>query len=69
MNDKAVTSNGKVLIDKQRFGYWGNSLGGILGGGYVAQSPDIQRAVLGMLDSTGILTTRRTWFAYGLHFE
>lgn len=47
MSNQVVTANGNVIIDKDRFGYWGNSLGGILGGGYVAQSPDIKRGVLG----------------------
>lgn len=54
--DKSVTVNSKVLIDKDRFGYWGNSLGGILGGGYVSQSPDIKRAVLGRYTAILALT-------------
>jgi hypothetical protein len=37
-----------VIIDPERRYYYGNSQGGILGGAYVALSPDIERAVLGV---------------------
>lgn len=37
-----------ALIDPDRRSYYGNSQGGILGGSYIALSPDIERATLGV---------------------
>jgi hypothetical protein len=36
------------VIDPNQYGYYGNSQGGILGGAYLAMSPDLQRGVLGV---------------------
>eukprot|EP01126_Amoeba_proteus_P007385 TRINITY_DN12658_c0_g1_i1.p2 TRINITY_DN12658_c0_g1~~TRINITY_DN12658_c0_g1_i1.p2 ORF type:complete len:499 (-),score=104.42 TRINITY_DN12658_c0_g1_i1:2018-3514(-) len=44
----SVTVNGKKLIDTNRVGYYGNSLGGILGGSYLSSSQKLIRGVLGV---------------------
>ncbi|MEZ4384260.1 MAG: hypothetical protein R3A79_23200 [Nannocystaceae bacterium] len=46
--DPAVTFDGVSVIDPDNFAYYGNSQGGILGGGYLAASPDHTRGVLGV---------------------
>jgi len=48
LNHESVMAGGTPLIDQNRIGYWGNSLGGILGGGYLARSHHIPRGVLGV---------------------
>jgi hypothetical protein len=51
-NDPALTFTGKggsySAIDPEKRSYYGNSQGGILGGAYLALSPDIERGVLGV---------------------
>lgn len=37
-----------ALVDPEKRSYYGNSQGGILGGAYIALSPDIERATLGV---------------------
>lgn len=46
--DPLLAYDGKPVIDPARVGYYGNSQGGILGGAYMAFSPDIERGVLGV---------------------
>lgn len=46
--DPAVTFDGVSVIDPDTFSYYGNSQGGILGGAYLAASPDLTRGVLGV---------------------
>ncbi|MCB9764614.1 MAG: hypothetical protein H6739_32870 [Alphaproteobacteria bacterium] len=46
--DAALQVDGVGLIDPARFGFWGNSAGGILGGAYGALSPSHQRVALGV---------------------
>ena len=46
--DEALSVDGVSLIDPERFGYYGNSQGAIMGGAYVSLSPHIQRGVLGV---------------------
>lgn len=46
--DEHFTEEGIQLISGAPLAYWGNSQGAIVGGGYVAQSPDMARAVLGV---------------------
>lgn len=43
-----ATEEGTPLADPDRLYYYGNSQGAILGGGYVALSTDLERAVLGV---------------------
>jgi hypothetical protein len=52
-SDKSVfftAGNGESysVIDPERRSYYGNSQGGILGGAYLALSPDVERGVLGV---------------------
>ena len=47
-NDPELMVDGVPLIDPERIGYYGNSQGAILGGGYVGLSDQIDRAVLGV---------------------
>lgn len=51
-NDPALTFTGAggsySAIDPEKRSYYGNSQGGILGGAYLALSPDIERGVLGV---------------------
>ncbi|MEC7988298.1 MAG: hypothetical protein VX278_24235 [Myxococcota bacterium] len=47
-NEPLFQVDGVSLIDPHTLYYYGNSQGAILGGGYVAMHPDIQRAVLGV---------------------
>lgn len=46
--DDALTVDGVSLIEPETLWYYGNSQGGVLGGGYAAISPDIERVVLGV---------------------
>lgn len=46
--DPAVTFDGVSVIDTERFAYYGNSQGGILGAGYSGFSTQIERTVLGV---------------------
>lgn len=47
-DDDALKVDGTSLVDPSEVWYYGNSQGGILGGGYVASSPEITRATLGV---------------------
>ena len=47
-NDEHLVYDGQSLVDTSHLYYYGNSQGSILGGGYVAFSPDIERAVFGV---------------------
>ncbi len=47
-DDDALAEDGVPLVDREALYYYGNSQGAILGGSYVALSPDIERAVLGV---------------------
>ena len=48
-SDKVMMSaKGASVVDSERRYFYGNSQGGILGGAYVALSPDIQRATFGV---------------------
>ena len=46
--EDALSVDGVSLIDPERFGYYGNSQGAIMGGAYVSLSPYIDRGVLGV---------------------
>lgn len=46
--DPEVTFDGVSVIDPDKVSYFGNSQGAIVGSGYVAISPDLERAVLGV---------------------
>ena len=46
--DENFLVDGQPLVDGERYGFYGNSQGGILGGAYVAMSPDLARGVLGV---------------------
>ncbi len=48
LDDPLLAYDGKRVIDPSKVGYYGNSQGGILGGAYMAYSPDIERGVLGV---------------------
>jgi hypothetical protein len=48
VDEPELQVEGVSLIDPERVGYYGNSQGGILGGGYVGMSNQIERAVLGV---------------------
>lgn len=47
-SDPMLAQDGVSLVDPSQILYYGNSQGAILGGGYVAASPDIERAVFGV---------------------
>ncbi|MCB9763721.1 MAG: hypothetical protein H6739_28385 [Alphaproteobacteria bacterium] len=47
-SDDAVTFDGVSVMDPERFAYYGNSQGGILGAGYSGFSTQLTRAVLGV---------------------
>ena len=47
-SDPSVTFDGVSVIDPETFSYYGNSQGAILGGAYLAASPDHTRGVLGV---------------------
>jgi len=46
--DPLLMQDGVSLVDTSALHFYGNSQGSILGGGYVAMSPDIERAVFGV---------------------
>jgi len=46
--DAEFVIDGVPVVDADDVVYWGNSQGGIMGGAYMAASPDIQRGVLGV---------------------
>jgi len=58
--DAQLTFNGTNVIDPERTAYYGISQGGILGGGYVAMSRRIERAVLGVPGSPYDLILQRS---------
>jgi hypothetical protein len=47
-DDDVVTYGGIHVIDKTKHVYYGNSQGGIMGGAYLAMSPDLDRGILGV---------------------
>ncbi len=47
-SDEAMTKDGQPLVDPDTFGYYGNSQGGILGGGYLGLSTELERGILGV---------------------
>lgn len=47
-DDEMSLDSGESLISATETGYYGNSQGGVLGGGYLAMSPVIQRGFLGV---------------------
>lgn len=62
--DASVTFNGISVIDPSKRSYFGNSQGGILGGAYMAISPDIEYGVLGVPGAPyGILLPRSVDFS------
>lgn len=58
--DEAVTFNGQSVIDPERFGYYGNSQGGIIGGAYLGLSQQLERGVLGVGGSPYALLLHRS---------
>lgn len=46
--DEALSVDGASLVDPERFAYYGNSQGGILGPAYVGMSNQIERGVFGV---------------------
>ncbi len=48
VDDPALEFGGVKILENAPLGYYGNSQGGILGAGYMALSPDIERGVLGV---------------------
>ncbi len=48
VDDPALEFGGVAILDGAPIGYHGNSQGGILGGAYMAVSPDLERGVLGV---------------------
>ena len=48
INDASFKEEDSTLIDPSTLFYYGNSQGSVLGGGYVAMHPEIERAVLGV---------------------
>jgi hypothetical protein len=46
--DDALTVDGQSLVHPDQLSFYGNSQGGVLGGGFMALSPDIDRGVLGV---------------------
>lgn len=48
VDDPEFQVDGLPVMDPERVGYYGNSQGAILGGGYVGMSQQIERAVLGV---------------------
>jgi hypothetical protein len=62
--DDALLKDGAPLIDVDTFGYYGNSQGGIYGGGYLAMSTDLTRGVLGVPGAPyGLLLPRSSDFS------
>ncbi len=64
-DDNFQNGSNQPVIDTSQLYYYGNSQGGIQGGGYTALSPDISRSVLGVpgLDYGGLLLQRSSDFA------
>jgi hypothetical protein len=46
--DPAMQFAGRSVVDTERFGYYGNSQGAIMGGAYMGLSPTMERGVLGV---------------------
>ena len=46
--DEALMVDAQSLIDPEQLLFYGNSQGGILGGGYLGLSPDVDRGVIGV---------------------
>lgn len=63
--DDSVKVNNIPTIDGSKFGYYGNSQGGILGGALMAASPDHKRGVLGVAGTPfALLLSRSVDFAF-----
>jgi hypothetical protein len=64
-SDGAFQSHGRAVIETSRLYFYGNSLGGILGGVTTAVAPDFSRAVLGVTGSDffNLMVPRGTVFA------
>ncbi len=60
-SDPALTLDGTALVDPSCLVFYGLSQGAILGAGYVAISPDVHRAVLGVGGSPFALLLPRSW--------
>ncbi len=63
VTDPAFQLNGQPLIDRQALYYYGNSMGGIQGGVYMALSPDTVRGVLGVGGANYSLLIPRSVYA------
>jgi len=62
MNHDSFKVNGQSVLST-KIGYYGNSQGGILGGGYMGLTPTIQRGVLGVVGGPfALLLSRSTEF-------
>jgi hypothetical protein len=62
INSKAMTFDGKAVIDPSRRYYYGNSQGGIYGTTYVALSTDLTRGVLGVAGTSESIQGRSLAF-------
>ncbi len=63
VTDPAFQLNGQPLIDRQALYYYGNSMGGIQGGVYMALTPDTVRGVLGVGGANYSLLIPRSVYA------
>ncbi len=62
--DDAFMQDGERLIDPDLQSFYGNSMGGVLGGAYLGLSPDIDRGVLGVAGMPfNLLLSRSASFA------
>lgn len=61
LNQEALMHNGQVLADPSSLFYYGNSQGAIIGGGYTAWHPDIERVSLGVGGMAFSLFLTRTY--------
>lgn len=62
--DELLIKDGVPLIDTETFGYYGNSQGGIYGGGYLGMSTDLTRGILGVPGAPyGLLLPRSSDFS------
>ncbi len=62
--DEELYRDGMPLVDVDTFGYYGNSQGGIYGGGYLGMSTDLTRGILGVPGAPyGLLLPRSSDFS------
>ena len=62
--DPALSVESERIIDPELQAFYGNSMGGVLGGGYIGLAPDIDRAVLGVSGMPfSMMLTRSASFA------